>query len=272
MKNIVVIVIGILVVGLLIVYGSNNWIKVNTVEVPFKNLPGDFNGMKIVHLSDLHAADFGADEKNLIKIVKEQQPDLIVFTGDIIDYGDKDREKALVLMTHLVDIGPVYFVSGNHDYSSDYYALTKSFRDLGVIVLNNVSQRLSRKDSHIYMAGLADPFTNQDDMKKALKGIKREEFTLLLSHTPDVFGKAVTNGVELVLAGHYHGGQIRLPFIRAIYAPGHKIFPRYDSGLYKDNLSYMYLSRGLGSTGILKFRFWNRPEVAVIILQSREST
>lgn len=252
---------------LIIIYLSNHWIRISETKVRLENLQTNFKGYRIVHLCDLHAVQFGDKQEKLLNNVKCCNPDIIVFTGDLVDSNKNDPEEVLPLMQNLNDIAPVYFVNGNHEYYyKDYNILIEGLKKIGVLVLDNRSIILRKNKSEITLAGVNDPFTGHDDIDKALANVDRYNPLILLAHAPEIFDLASQKGVNLVLSGHYHGGQIRLPFAGAVYAPGRKFFPEYDSGLYEKNGSYMYLSRGLGYTGIFPFRFLNRPEVAVIIL------
>lgn len=267
-KNIVVIMVALVLSFFSIIYLSNNWLRVSENIVNVDNLPDKFREYRIVHLCDLHAVEFGENQENLLSKVRQARPDIIAFTGDLADHSGNDINKLISFMNNLQEIAPVYFVQGNHDYwYKQYSVLITRMKDTGITILDNRSLLLTKEDSQLILAGVDDPFTGHDDLDMALKGVKAEDMTILLSHTPDLFNEAAGKGVDLVLAGHYHGGQIRLPFVRALYAPGHKFFPKYDSGLYQQGKAFMYLSRGLGHTGILNFRFFNRPEISVIILK-----
>lgn len=254
-----------------IIIGSNAWIKINSVYLQIPSLPGSFDGLRIVHISDTHNNPWIPAER-LCDKVRRERPDVIVFTGDLLDGrngANEEKEQALDLIRGLVDIAPVYFVGGNHDYwIADWERFFQEIEVQGGQVLDNEALALVRADEMIHIAGVSDPYTGHDDLARSLAGIPEQDFTLLLSHSPQLFESAAILGVDLIVAGHYHGGQIRIPFMRAIYAPGGGFFPRYDSGLYQQGESFMYLSRGLGYTGRLPFRFWNRPEVVSIELHS----
>ena len=250
-----------------IIYGSNHWIRVSEISVDLK-VPEAFKGYRMVQITDLHCKQFGHDQQGLLKKVRLLKPDCIMVTGDLLNNNGDSIASMLQFTAKLFRIAPVYFVEGNHDYwNDDYEVFIKGLKQQGVIVLENQSLPLVRGGETVRIAGVMDPFTHRDDLPKALQACSPEETTILLSHSPVLFERAAAKGVDLTLAGHYHGGQIRIPLIGAIYAPGDGFFPRYDSGLYQKGECYMYLSRGLGYTGIFHFRFLNRPELSLIILK-----
>ncbi|MGR6835246.1 metallophosphoesterase [Syntrophomonas erecta] len=250
----------LIVAGLLV----GQWLQISYCSVTLKRLPARMDGLRIVHMSDFHSACFGEDNLKLVEAVKGQSPDLIVITGDLVDRMPRDEEKAVYLVSRLRKLAPVFFVTGNHEYYSSHVPeLTAALEKIGVTVLHNQAVSFEHQGAKINIAGVADPFTGHDDLVKALEETD-EGCTLLLSHSPEIFEEAVVAQVDMLLAGHYHAGQIRFPPLPALYAPGAGLLPEYDYGLYRQDSTYMYLTRGLGATGLLRFRFFNRPEVAVI--------
>ncbi len=233
------VLIFIVIIGIIIV-GSDAWIRVNIVYLQSSSLPRTFDGVRIVHLSDTHNNPWISGDR-LCDQVRMERPDMIVFTGDLLDGGPgviEERKRALALIDGLADIAPVYFVSGNHDYwIRDWDRFFREIEARGAQVLDNKAISLVQGGQEIYIAGVSDPFTGRDDLAGALEGIPKQEFSVLLSHSPQLFETAASLGTDLVLTGHYHGGQIRIPFMRAIYAPGGGFFPRYDSGLYQQGES-----------------------------------
>ena len=156
-----------------------------------------------------------------------------------------------------------------------YQELEEKLLDTGVIILHDRSVGLMKDNERIQIAGLDDPdFTTgiylkkESALKNKIKGMKlTEDYCILLSHRPEYFRTYVSESIDLVLSGHAHGGQFRLPFIGGLIAPGQGIFPKYDAGAYSENRTTMIVSRGIGNS-IIPVRFNNRPEVVIVHLDS----
>ncbi|KKO50945.1 metallophosphoesterase [Paenibacillus sp. DMB20] len=233
-------------------------------------LPKAFDGMKIAHFSDLHLGfHTGAeDAKRITGIINAERPDLIAFTGDMVDGPAADMESAVEPLSALeAPLGAVSIV-GNHDFD-DVSRLISLQEKAGFTVLRNENIILSRKGHTIAVAGLDDWLLGMPDPDKALKGIPEHMYTVLLVHEPDYADIAVNYPFDLQLSGHSHGGQIRLPGIgEVITPPGSKT---YIQGLYEVGRSGMplYVNRGIGMTR-LPFRFLCKPELSIITLKQRD--
>nr|WP_245736148.1 metallophosphoesterase [Virgibacillus subterraneus] len=174
-------------------------------------------------MSDLHSKSFGENQKRLVERVKNENPDLIVFTGDIVDQKDFNKKPGIILMENIATIAPVYFVTGNHEWwSEEYSSLENDLEGAGVSVLRNSSELIQVKGSSIAISGIDDPARAEDSY--AEKGIVSEsidslkikmsaEFSILLSHRPEMFSVYQDHKIDLTFSGHAHGGQFRLPFI-----------------------------------------------------------
>ena len=250
---------------------GNTALMVNTVIISSSRIPAAFSGFGIAQVSDLHNAEFGENNAKLLKLLSESKPDIIVITGDFIDASHTDVVIALGFAQESVKIAPTYFVTGNHEASSPQYDTLKSGLEAAVvIVLEDEAVSLERNGESIALMGLADPdFTVKGDMfgeVPAMVSTKLENlndgegggYTILLSHRPELFETYVGSGIDLVFAGHAHGGQFRLPFIGGVVAPNQGLFPEYDAGLYTDGSTNMVVSRGIGNS-IIPLRFNNRP-------------
>ncbi|UWV47995.1 metallophosphoesterase [Acetivibrio thermocellus] len=228
-------------------------------------------------MSDLHSKEFGKGQKNLVKKIEDAQPDLIVFTGDLIDSRHFDAEVSLELIRQIVKIAPTYFVTGNHErWSGNFDALEKVLKENGIHVLRNTCDRIGKDKDGIYITGIDDPVSTQaiyeetkvveNEIKQALKEIKENDvFKILLAHRPEMLPLYSEYGFDLVLSGHAHGGQVRLPFIGGLIAPNQGFFPEYTSGEYKRGNCTMIVSRGLGNSIIFQ-RLFNHPEIVVLTL------
>ena len=259
---------------------GNTALMVNTVIISSIRIPAAFSGFGIAQVSDLHNAEFGENNAKLLKLLSESKPDIIVITGDFIDASHTDVGIALGFAQESVKIAPTYFVTGNHEASSPQYDTLKSgLEAAGVIVLEDEAVSLERNGESIALMGLADPdFTVKGDMfgeVPAMVSTKLENlndgegggYTILLSHRPELFETYVGSGIDLVFAGHAHGGQFRLPFIGGVVAPNQGLFPEYDAGLYTDGSTNMVVSRGIGNS-IIPLRFNNRPEIVLVELNA----
>lgn len=265
MKKAIPALILVLVVWVL---WANTAIEVNEWVIESPQLPPQFDGFRIAQISDLHNAEFGAQNEKLLKLLAESEPELIVITGDMIDSRNTDVETALSFAEMAVEIAPCYYVSGNHESRVDgWVTLRQGLVDAGVIVLDDEKTTLERDGQAITLIGLSDPDFRQPfaDHLRALTA-SEEGYTILLSHRPESFGLYISCGVDLVFSGHAHGGQVRIPFVGGLVAPHQGFFPEYDSGLYREDGTAMLVSRGLGNS-IVPLRINNRPEVIVAILK-----
>ncbi|HHU98032.1 MAG: metallophosphoesterase [Clostridia bacterium] len=260
-----------------IVWG-NTALQLNTYTILSDRLPKAFNGYRIAHISDLHNAEMGKDNGNLLVMLKEAKPDIIAITGDFIDSRNTDIEIALQFAEKAAHIAPCYYVTGNHEaIVPEYDEFRSGLTKLGIVVLEDERIDLKMNDETITLIGVNDPSFKFDDffddaelvMKNQLRELVKKDdgFTLLLSHRPELFDLYVDSGIDLVLSGHTHGGQFRLPFVGALVAPNQGLFPKYDAGLYSAESTNMIVSRGIGNS-IIPFRINNRPEVILIELKS----
>ena len=280
---IVLTVVASLLIALVIwtVWGSTA-LELNTYTVSSGRLPEAFDGYRIAHISDLHNTEMGKDNDKLLNMLREAKPDIIAITGDLIDSRNTDIEIALQFVEEAVKIAPCYYVTGNHEARvSEYFDdLKNGLTELGIIILEDERVDLDKNSETITLIGINDPSFKSDYLfgdsetvvETHLQELMNESysFTLLLSHRPELFEIYVNNEVDLVLSGHAHGGQFRLPFVGGLVAPNQGLFPKYDAGLYTEENTNMIVSRGIGNS-ILPFRFNNRPEVILIELQSEVS-
>ena len=257
---------------------GNAALELNTYTVSSAKLPQSFDGYRIAHVSDLHNAEMGKDNEKLLTILRDADPDMIAITGDLIDSRNTDIEVALQFVREAVKIAPCYYVTGNHEARvNEYGELKAGMEAAGVTVLEDVKTKISMEGETITLIGVNDPSYQTDYLfgdSEMVMNTKLEDlhtgndgFTLLLSHRPELFDTYVDQDVDLVLSGHAHGGQFRLPFIGGLVAPNQGLFPEYDAGIYTEGNTNMLVSRGVGNS-ILPFRINNRPEVILIELQA----
>jgi len=209
-------------------------------------------------------------------LLEKAEPDMIALTGDMIDHRKTDIEVTLQFVEQAVEIAPCYYVTGNHEACvprAEYLELEDGLRSLGVYVLHNEELFLERDGQSISLVGMDDVTFQQNFngvrylmTSDAIRDLfSNEGFQILLSHRPDFFPQYAGAEVDLVLSGHAHGGQFRLPFIGGLAAPNQGLFPEYDAGLFVEGNTHMMVSRGIGNS-IFPVRFNNRPEVVVVEL------
>lgn len=271
----------ILLAALIVLAGffafENNDIVVSKFTYFSERLPKAFDGFVITQISDLHNKRFGAKQKQILQKLKDVSPDLIVVTGDVLDHRRYDFAPVMELMQGAKELAPVIYVPGNHEESSGrYLEIKEALLRAGVTVLNDASYTVSRADDTVTVLGVLDPAfsklrqthkTDVSDMRRFLNTqYEEDDFTILLSHRAELLKLYSEVGVDLVFAGHAHGGQIRLPFIGGLYAPGQGVFPKYTSGRHDAGDTTMYVSRGLGNS-VFPLRIFNRPELVVVTLK-----
>lgn len=280
MKNINRKILVFLILGFVFLYTQNNLIDITKINKEFENLPGDFEGYKIVHLSDLHNKVFGNNQNYLIGKIDKLNPNIIVFTGDLVDSKKGRIKDSIDFLSRLAEKYPVYFVSGNQEWwSGNGESILRTLEENKINVLRNEIKEIKLRTKSIYIAGVDDPemdFGENDQyigFERRLKGLNnqdyKDEFSILLSHRPENFEFYASEGFDLSFAGHSHGGQFRIPFIGGLVSPNQGFFPKYTSGLYEQQGSFMVVSRGLGNS-IIPQRIFNRPQIILVSLHSKE--
>lgn len=235
-------------------------------------LPPAFDGLRIVELADLHGRVFGRGSRRLLAAVRRAEPDLICIDGDLFD-EHTDLAMLPPLLRGLCAIAPVYYVTGNHEWRvPGLRSILAQMRACGVTVLQDDWRVLRRGEDALIVAGTDDPCGPAERKTPAelIADIRAEAgeaaFLLLLAHRNDQLPQWSALGVQAVLAGHCHGGVVRLPFVGGLFGTDRRLFPAWDAGLYRQGETALYVSRGLGYTNV-HFRLFNRPEVAVIVLR-----
>lgn len=259
------------------IWHHNTTVTSTNYAVSSGNLPESFDGFTIVQVSDLHNDVFGQNNCDLISAIDDVSPDIIVLTGDIMDSYDTDLDVACEFIDGIIDIAPVYYTTGNHEYRFPltYEKFEQHMISAGVAVIRNKSAEIELNGEKITISGAEDPdFSGIKDFKDTLffsdrlSNLKAEGFTLLLSHRPDIFETYCDIGFDLVLTGHAHGGQFRLPVLGGVLAPQQGLFPDYTEGVWKADSTTMIISRGLGNS-VFPFRINNPPELVVVTLEAK---
>ena len=276
-KRIFIIILMLLFILVVWTIWGNVTAGVTRYTVTSNRLPHSFDGYKIAVVSDLHNAQFGNNNSQLVEKIKKEYPDIIAITGDLVDSNRTDIEIAIQLVSQLTEIAPCYYVTGNHEawIKEQYMELEKGLIAEDVVILHDNVIQLTKDSEAIQIAGLDDPdFTDSDTyiqesmLQTRISNMSlSNEYCILLSHRPETFEAYVSEEVDLVLSGHAHGGQFRVPLIGGIIAPNQGLFPEFDAGKYIKNNTIMIVSRGIGNS-IIPIRFNNRPEIVIVELIS----
>ncbi len=245
---------------------NNNKIQVTNYGILSSKVAGD---VRIVHLSDLHEKEFGIGNKQLFHAVKKLQPDLIAITGDLVAHEKQRTTNTLytaALAEGLSKIAPSYFVTGNHERAF-HAQVCNTLAEGGVTVLHGDIVTHDIRGTKLNVAGVDDVSygqTNLPEMANIFSGA--EVFNLFLSHRPEVLPYINNKNIDLVLAGHTHAGQIRLPGISRLYMQGQGWFPKYMQGEMNDGNTTMIISRGLGASGYPTLRINNPPDLVFVLI------
>ena len=288
MYKIIFIFFGIFILMYLYIKYNVNTLEVTKYVVENKKVTNEFDGYNIVQISDLHSKLFGENNKKLIQKIKSLNPDIVVVTGDLIDGENNNYNVALDFMKEISKLYRVYYIIGNHEqkslikkYKDEYKDYFNKLHQIDFVNLDNNKVEIVKGDSNINLYGLTVPyscykylFDNQettsidiDFLEEKLGKVDREQFNILLAHTPFYFDEYEKWGADLTLCGHVHGGIVRLPIVGGLLSPDRKFFPKYDLGEYTKNKSTMIVSKGLGGSKVL-IRVNCKPEIVNIKLKN----
>lgn len=266
---------------MVLIYISNNCLKITKYKYKNNKIPNSFNKLKIVHISDVHGKTFGKNNAIFIDKVKKINPDIIIMSGDIIDDSCTDIDGYINNFKELYSLYPTYYSIGNHERKLGYKNY-KHYVDLlkrnGVNVIVNGSCKLTKNDESIVINALKfrenmQPKVLDEErkekyikyMENKLKDLNLNEFNILIAHDPENFELYEKLKVDLVFSGHVHGGLIRFGKI-CLLSPRRKIFPKYSYGKYTKNNTTIIVSSGIGNATI-PIRLFNRPELLEVVLE-----
>lgn len=230
------------------------------------------NKIKITQISDFHSNKLINLEK-LVKEIKKFSPNLLVLTGDIIDRNDKDLHTAIELLDAINSLQvDVYYIKGNHENDNDLYLSFKNeMIKRHIIVLENDSTTIKVNDNMLNIIGLDG--TWEEEMEYSIsqyentrENLNFDYYSLLLAHSPNHVQAIIKGNEDLILSGHTHGGQVRLPIVGPIIAPGQGLFPELDKGLYEFKDTILYIDSGLGNS-FLPLRAFNPVQFTNIIIE-----
>jgi predicted MPP superfamily phosphohydrolase len=245
------------------------WLEVRQQPGTVAGLPSSLDGLRIVQLADLHLGPWvPLDYLNrALALANRQSPDLIVLTGDYIQYRARYISPVYTAMARLHAPLGVYGVLGNHDQweDADLVFTRREMKRAGIVDLTNRGVLVRREGGALWLAGVADLWTGHPDLRQALAQVPPGTPVILLSHNPDFIEEQHDPRVSLMLAGHTHGGQVLLPLLGPIYVPS-KYGAKYAAGLVRQGPTQVYITRGVGMIFPLRFRC--RPEVTVLTLHA----
>lgn len=250
LKVLLIIVIMALILYIYI-YNQISVFRVKDIKISSNKLS---KSIKITQISDFHSNHL-IDLEKMGEEIERFDPNFIVLTGDMIDYSGKELNTVFALFNTITKLDKdIYFIHGNHETNHRLYKeLRTEMERLGIIILGNNSITIVENDEKINLTGLkfysqfrSNEETNQ--YQKSTKYLNLDYYNILLLHSPNNIENLVNEKQDLVLSGHTHGGQLRLPIIGPIVAPGQGLFPKYDKGIFKVNNATLYIDSGLGNS------------------------
>lgn len=275
-KRLVIILFILILACLASIWVSYNWLTVTHFTVRSSKISEPF---RIVLVSDLHEHQFGRDNEKLAEKIREQSPDLIIIDGDMINGDSENADTAVELVRALKEAAPVYYSFGNHEYSymeAGHEDLTEELEAAGAVVLNYQSIDIDVKGNPVRLGGLYEygfetGMQSEEENELAIPYLEEyadtDRYLIMCAHRPESFypwDMADQWGIDLVLSGHLHGGQVIIPGVGGLYNSLDGFFPKFDYGQYKLGDSDMVITRGLGSNPKMLPRFNNPPEIAVV--------
>jgi uncharacterized protein len=249
-----------------------NWLDYRTVDVTLPHLSKEFEGYKIVQLTDIHADRWMTEARlgRIVEAVNRQAPDLVTLTGDYVTKAASTYGPNLRAFRHLKTKDGTLAVLGNHDHWADKdgsgtTVLTNILEESGVRVLFNEVQSIERSGQQLNIAGVGDVWAQQQDLPQVLRTLPEQGAAIMLVHEPDYAEEtSPTKRFDLELSGHSHGGQVHIPFMKRVLPPLGKLYP---AGQYQVGDMIQYTSRGIGVAG-LRVRLNCRPEITILRLHS----
>ena len=259
---------------------ERHWVELTHCDLAVAGLPAAFAGMRVVQLSDIHLDEFTEPIflRHVVERINSLKPDMVLLTGDYISSGLFSTRFALAAARRCASIlaglqcKQLYAVLGNHDVAVDATAVTAALTANGITVLSNASVPIERAGDRLWLAGLDDPVLGQPDAERAIPPSIRNrpgEPVILMCHAPDyadtLLQAPAGQAVSLMLSGHTHGGQVRLPLVGALQLP--ELGKRYVEGWFRLGAMQLYVNRGIGTIGV-PFRFDCPPELTLFTLRS----
>ncbi|MBE6869986.1 MAG: metallophosphoesterase [Ruminococcus albus] len=266
-KKIIILSVVIVLLTIFCIF-QNKYLTVDEYTFTSAKVSKSADDFRIVQVSDLHNAKFGKNNSRLISKIKDQSPDIIVITGDIVDSNHTNIDTATDFCKESAKIAPCYYITGNHEMWLDKSETDTLYSDMtfaGVTILDSTTITL---ENGIYLTGLGDDHLYDGTLAKLSESVPDDALHIVLAHEPQYLEEEYTlSSPDLIITGHAHGGQVRLPFIGGIVAPDQGFFPKYTAGEYKSGDTTMYVSRGLGNS-VIPLRLFNTPEINLLKIKA----
>ncbi|MDQ3180499.1 MAG: metallophosphoesterase [Acidobacteriota bacterium] len=241
-----------------------NTLSVEKIEIRLKRLPKNLEGFRLVHLSDIHHSPFTdiGHISRAVEIANSLKPDMFVLTGDYVSHESEYIAPMAEVLGKLESEFGTFACLGNHDHWTDAGMVTRSLREANISVLINEGFRFTARDASFWLAGVDDYMVGKTDLRSALRGSFPDEMVMLLAHNPVIVRRAARVGVDIMLSGHTHGGQVKLRDDEKRILPRRKL----KNGLYRRKNTQIYITRGIG-TVVLPVRYGCPPEISLLELQ-----
>lgn len=234
-----------------------------------EKVTGALEGYRMTVVADLHGERYGKHNERLLHLLAAQKPDIILLPGDLTDSYLDRTQYALEFAREAVKIAPCWYTTGNHEHrltDGELTAFLRGLKEAGVHILRNDAVQMGAGADSFRLLGVDCNMAKDDVLQKLMKDSQNGTLNILLSHKPHFADAYERAGVDLVICGHAHGGQFRLPGVGGLYAPGQGILPKYTAGLYTLGKTTMAVSRGAGNSSF-PVRLGNKPEIVTVVLR-----
>lgn len=244
---------------------ETNSLTIETVRIYLKRLPKEFDGLRLVHLSDIHHSPFTSLEfiERAVEAANALKPEMFFLTGDFVSHETEYIAPMAAVLGRLKSEFGSFACLGNHDYWTDGELVTGALRGENIRVLINEGFRFEARNASVWLSGVDDLMAGKPDVEAALRGSRASEMKILLAHNPAIIRQAAKYRVDLMLSGHTHGGQVKLRDEEKRILPRRKL----SSGLYRRQNTQIYITRGIG-TVVVPFRYQCPPEISLIELRA----
>jgi uncharacterized protein len=267
-KKLIIPAIFVLIIAITSIFAFRTNLAVKYYEISTDKIN---DNIRIAFIADLHSCYYGENQKDLLDCINKQAPDIVMFGGDIAD-DELPHENWMIVLEALAALYPCYYVTGNHEYwSFDAEFIRQTVNEFGINVLEGECRTIAINGQKINICGIDDFVIGEKEYDKQLKNtmINRDFslYSLLLAHRPEHINRYLNYNFDLILSGHTHGGQWRIPFVlNGLYAPDQGFFPKYAGGKYEHGSTLHIVSRGLSKNSTRIPRIFNPPELVIVDL------